>query len=151
MADIIRTAHVDKAAELFNSGYNCAQATLCAFADTLGIDEAELRRVSACFGGGISGIRQTCGAITGMLMALGLLEGGFDVKDVDSKHALYAEGQELMNAFKAEFGYTDCAELTSLVASKFKTEPHPLVACRGNCRACTAFVAYAVKTLEERL
>lgn len=151
MADIVRTELTDRAVELFNSGYNCAQATLCAFAPKIGLDEKYLRLVASDFGGGMSGARETCGAVTGMLMALGLLKGYDDVKDVMHKQRLYAEGRELIDDFTAEFGTTTCAELSTAVAAGFKAKPHPLVACHGNCRACSAFVAYAVKTLEEHL
>ena len=152
MVDNARTERTDRAVALFNSGYNCAQATLCAFADIIPIDEALLRRVASDFGGGISGTHQNvCGAVTGMLMALGLIKGYEDVTDAAHKQRLYAEGRALIEAFTAEFGTTVCGKLTSEVAPKFKSEPHPLVACHGNCRACSAFVAYAVKLLEEQL
>ena len=154
MADALsngRTFRTDRAVELFNSGYNCAQATLCAFADRVDIDEKVLRRVASDFGGGMSGTRGTCGAVTGMLMALGLIKGYDDVLDAAHKQRLYAEGRELIEAFTREFGTVVCGELTSTVAPKFKDAPHPLVACHGNCRACSAFVAYAVSILEAKL
>ena len=151
MADNMRTERTDRAVTLFNSGYNCAQATLCAFADKVDMDEASLRRVASDFGGGMSGTRETCGAVTGMLMALGLTKGYDDVTDTEHKHRLYAEGRELIDDFTAEFGTVTCAELSTRVAAGFREKPHPLVECHGNCRACSAFVAYAVKLLEERL
>lgn len=151
MADNARTERTDRAVELFNSGYNCAQATLCAFADRIDLDEKYLRLVASDFGGGMSGTRETCGAVTGMLMALGLIKGYDDVTDTEHKHRLYAEGRELIEDFTVEFGTTTCAELSTKVAAGFKAEPHPLVACRGNCRACSAFVAYAAKLLEARI
>lgn len=151
MADVTSTELTDRAVKLFNSGYNCAQATLCAFAGRIPVGEAMLRRVASDFGGGMSGTRETCGAVTGMLMALGLLKGYDDVSDAALKQKLYAEGRELMDSFKTEFGTLNCAELSSKVAPGFKDAPHPLVKCHGNCRACSAFVAYAVKILEERL
>ena len=151
MAEIVRNERTDKAVALFNSGYNCAQATLCSFADRIGADEALLRRVSSDFGGGMSGTRETCGAVTGMLMALGLMKGYDDVTDTAHKQRLYAEGRELIDDFTAEFGTTQCSELSGKVALKFKAEPHPLVACHGSCRACSAFVAYAAGLLESHL
>ncbi|MCR5611662.1 MAG: C-GCAxxG-C-C family protein [Clostridiales bacterium] len=151
MAEIRRSDRTDRAVALFNSGYNCAQATLCAFADRIGIDEKTLRRVASDFGGGMSGTRETCGAVTGMLMALGLIKGYDDVTDTEAKHRLYDEGRGLIDDFTAEFGTVTCAELSSAVAAKFKTHPHPLVACCGSCRACSAFVAYAAGLLESHL
>lgn len=151
MAEAERSDRTDKAVGLFNSGYNCAQATLCAFQDLTGVDEKTLRRIASDFGGGMSGTRETCGAVTGMLMALGLTKGYDDVTDTEAKHRLYAEGRGLIDDFTAEFGTVTCAELSGKVAAKFKTEPHPIVACSGNCRACSAFVAYAAGLLEARL
>ena len=151
MAEAVRSERTDNAVKLFNSGYNCAQATLCAFADRIDIDEKQLRRVASDFGGGMSGTRETCGAVTGMLMALGLIKGYDDVTDTEHKHRLYAEGRELIEDFTAEFGTTSCSELSTKVAAGFKTNPHPLVKCHGNCRACSAFVAYAASLLENRI
>ena len=151
MADVVRTELTDRAVKLFNSGYNCAQATLCAFADKTEVDEKQLRRVASDFGGGMSGTRETCGAVTGMLMALGLIKGYDDVTDTAHKQRLYAEGRELIDDFTSEFGTTTCAELSGKVAAGFKENPHPLVKCHGNCRACSAFVAYAAGLLEAHL
>ena len=62
----------EEARNLFLQGHNCAQAVLCAFAEDLGIDNAMARRMSACFGGGLGGQREVCGAVSGMCMALSL-------------------------------------------------------------------------------
>ena len=55
--------------------YNCAQAVLVPFAAEMGITEEQAYKMGAHFG---SGMRHgsTCGAITGALMALGML--GYD-------------------------------------------------------------------------
>ena len=151
MAEAVRSERTDRAVRLFNSGYNCAQATLCAFADAVEVDEKQLCRVASDFGGGMSGTRETCGAVTGMLMALGLIRGYDDVTDTAHKQRLYAEGRELIKDFTAEFGTTCCAELSGKVAAGFKANPHPIVKCRGNCRACSAFVAYAAGLLENKV
>ena len=151
MAEAVRSERTDRAVKLFNSGYNCAQATLCAFADRIDVDEKQLRRVASDFGGGMSGTRETCGAVTGMLMALGLIKGYDDVTDTAHKQRLYAEGRELIDDFTAEFGTATCAELSGRVAAGFRESPHPLVKCHGSCRACSAFVAYAAGLLESHL
>ena len=150
MAELKKTPRVELAIKLFNSGYNCAQATLCAFADVIDVDEKMLRRVASDFGGGMSGTQETCGGVTGMLMALGLIAGYDDVTDTEHKHKLYADGRGLIEDFTAEFGTTSCLGLKTNVARRFKAEPHPLV---GDplCRPCTAFVAYAVARLDAHL
>lgn len=147
MADIVKTGRVEEAIRLFNSGHNCAQATLLAFRDATGMDEDALRRTAYAFGGGMCGSRGVCGAVTGMLMALGLTKGSADVTDTEYKHALYAEGRSLMEDFIAEFGTAECGELTSTVAKGFRDKPHPL-AESPLYRPCTAFVAYAAARLD---
>lgn len=150
MADAVRTERVKRAIELFNSGYNCAQATLCAFHDIIDADEKLLKRVASDFGGGMSGTRETCGAVTGMLMALGLIRGYDDVTDTEHKQRLYAEGRSLIEDFTAEFSTVTCAELSGNIARSFKEKPHELVG-EGLFRPCTAFVAYAAALLDAHI
>ena len=65
----------------FMQGYNCAQAVLLAFCDDLGFDEQTALMLASPFGGGIGRMREVCGTVTGMYMALGLARGYSDSKD----------------------------------------------------------------------
>lgn len=150
MAEVAKTERVERAIRLFNSGNNCAQATLLAFSDIIGTDEDNLRKTAFAFGGGLCGSREVCGAVTGMLMALGNIRGSADVTDTGYKHKLYGEGRTLIEDFIAEFGTMNCGELSGTVAKGFRENPHPLVT-DPLCRPCTAFVAYAAAILEEYL
>ena len=61
-----------RAEELFREGYNCAQAVFLAFAcEKMNRDEAA--KLASAFGGGLAGTRNTCGAVSGLAMAYGLL------------------------------------------------------------------------------
>ena len=42
---------VEKAVELFKSGYNCSQSVVAAFADMYGFTQEQALRMSASFGG----------------------------------------------------------------------------------------------------
>ena len=57
---------VQKAVELFKSGYNCSQSVVAAFADMYGFTQEQALRMGASFGGGIGRMRETCGAACGM-------------------------------------------------------------------------------------
>jgi hypothetical protein len=59
----------ERVKELFKQGHDCSQVVLSHYAKDLNIDEDMARKVSACFGGGMM-IGETCGAITGALMAM---------------------------------------------------------------------------------
>lgn len=63
---------IEKAVELFKSGFNCSQSVVAAFADMYGFTEEQALRMSASFGGGIGRMRQTCGAACGMFLLAGL-------------------------------------------------------------------------------
>ena len=85
------------AVELKHNGHNCAQAVLCAFRDRIGLDERILLRTASALGGGISGTHENaCGAITGMIVAYGLITGYDDITDLELKKKVYAEGGELV-------------------------------------------------------
>ena len=86
---------VEKAVELFKSGYNCSQSVVAAFADMYGFTQEQALRMSASFGGGIGRMRQTCGAACGMFLLAGLEKGAVDGKDREGKAANYALVQQL--------------------------------------------------------
>ena len=50
---------IQKAVELFKSGYNCSQSVVAAFADMYGFTQEQAVRMSASFGGGIGRMRET--------------------------------------------------------------------------------------------
>ena len=86
---------VQKAVELFKSGYNCSQSVVAAFADMYGFTQEQALRMGASFGGGIGRMRETCGAACGMFLVAGLEIGATEATDREGKAANYAVVQEL--------------------------------------------------------
>ena len=82
--------HAEKAGALFLEGYSCAQAVLGAYAPELGLDLPAAMRLASSFGGGMGGMRETCGAVTAMLMVAGLRDGYDAPGDLAAKTAHYA-------------------------------------------------------------
>ena len=91
----------------FAAGIHCAQCALCPWADELGYDEAELARMTAAFGGGMFH-GDSCGAVTGALMAIGLACGENFPADLPAVKEKTARFQE---AFARRFGSTICRDL----------------------------------------
>ncbi len=58
-------------AELFMKGIDCSQVVVGAFVEELGITTEEAYKMSAAFGGGM-GLGETCGAVVGAMIVLGL-------------------------------------------------------------------------------
>ena len=65
----------EKAKALFEKGYNCCQAVTLSFSDVLGLEEKTLAALASGFGGGMGRMREVCGAVSGMLLVLGTLDG----------------------------------------------------------------------------
>ena len=105
---------INRAVELFKSGYNCSQSVVAAFADLYGFSEEQAFKMAASFGGGIGRMRQTCGAACGMFMLAGLDTGAVDGADRAGKSHNYAVVQNLAAKFKEINGSMICAELLGL-------------------------------------
>lgn len=140
--------HADKARDLFLEGYNCAQAVFGAYAEDLGMELSQALKLSSSFGGGMGGMRDTCGAVTGMLMVAGLKWGYDDAKDQSLKTAHYARVRELMERFKAEHDTCVCRELLSSL-KELKQDPSPRTPEYYKTRPCARFVETAAKLLDQ--
>ena len=112
---------IERAVELFNSGFNCSQSVVAAFADMYGFSEEQALRMSASFGGGIGRMRETCGAACGMFLLAGLECGTTDPKDREGKSYNYKVVQELAAKFKEMNGSLRCADLLGALKEKNTT------------------------------
>ncbi len=109
-----REEYSKNASEYYKSGYNCCQAVVLAYQDVLNMDTDTLLKVSSSFGGGMGRLREVCGAVSGMFMVLGLLEGYTDNKNPEAKMAHYAKVRDFADKFKAKNGSIICRELCDL-------------------------------------
>ena len=98
----------EQAGSFFAQGYSCSQSVFAAFAECFGLDRNQALRVAAAFGGGMSRAGETCGAVTGGLMAIGLYAGSTDPEDKAAKEHTYALGQLFMARFRDRFTNLDC-------------------------------------------
>jgi C_GCAxxG_C_C family probable redox protein len=102
---------VDRSASLFQQGFTCSQAILAAFAARYGLDETAALKVSCAYGGGIARSGETCGAVTGALMVIGLAHGKATLDDDAAKERTYALTREFWSRFRARQGSLVCKEL----------------------------------------
>ena len=141
--------HGIKAAELFMQGYNCAQAVAVAFCDLTGLEEKQAAKMASAFGGGMGRLREVCGAVSGMLLVLGILEGYDDPTNDAAKKALYSRVQELAREFREENGSIICREL--LDNPPADPNPTPRTADFYTQRPCARMVLTAARILDEYL
>jgi len=102
---------VDRAVMCFSSGFSCSQAILSTYAEQLGLDRCTALKVSGAFGGGMARMGDTCGAVTGAFMAIGLKHGNTELEDEESKTRTYAVVREFVERFKATHTSIVCREL----------------------------------------
>lgn len=96
--------------ELFLQGIDCSQVVTGAFADSLGMDRDVLRRAAACFGAGMH-CAQTCGAVTGALMVIGLKYGHSREGDERQKQIMSEKMAEFRARFAQKYPCCICREL----------------------------------------
>jgi len=105
---------VQRAVDNFMDGYGCCQSVVAAFADLYGLDDMLAKKIAAGFGGGVGRLRMMCGAVSGIVMLVGLDCGQTEGSDRDGKSACYKVVQELLAQSQAENGSLICAEILGL-------------------------------------
>ena len=140
--------HGTYAAELFLKGYNCAQSVMVAFCDVTGLEENFAARMASSFGGGMGRMREVCGAVSGMLMVLGVLYGYDESSEDDAqKKQLYKDVQALAGKFREECGSIICREILKNPPSD--PNPTPRTAEFYKQRPCARMVMTAARLLDE--
>ena len=114
MTDEELDERVERAVENFMAGYGCCQSVVAAFADLYGLDDTMAKRIAAGFGGGVGRLRMMCGAVSGIVILVGLDCGQTEGSDRMGKSACYKVVQELLAKSKADNGSLICAELLGL-------------------------------------
>ena len=134
------------------SGYNCAQSVLMAFADLTKVDPQVGFAVAGGLGGGIGGTHQeVCGAISGGVMSLSLLFPYTDSAKPEDKRRVTGIAKEFLKRFQERFGgLSRCGDLlTSRVEA---TEENTPAAVRvGAKKHCDIMIVTAVEIVEELL
>lgn len=105
---------VARAVENFMAGYGCCQSVVAAFADLYGLDDTLAKKIAAGFGGGVGRMRMMCGAVSGIVMLVGLHCGQTEGSDREGKSACYKVVQELLEESRQQNGSLICAEILGL-------------------------------------
>lgn len=138
-----------EAIRFFNEGNNCAQSVLKAFRDIAGLQEERAAALAAGFGGGISGRRETCGALSALTMIAGILEGNYPVTDNKMKTEFYNKVKKCFSIFEEKFGTSNCRELLQKANCIVKSDPSERTPEYYSKRPCGVFVLEAVQILEQ--
>lgn len=122
----------------FRNGLYCSEAVLRAFNEVyrLGLDES-LYKIATGFGSGLGESGCTCGAVTGSVMALGLIAGRN--KPYESERMVYLAVNELHKRFKEQTKAICCRVLTKKL--KWNSAEHKIT--------CENYVIEAARITDE--
>jgi C_GCAxxG_C_C family probable redox protein len=138
----------DTAEKRFIEGYSCSQSVFSAFAEAEGIDLELALGISTSFGAGMARLGDTCGAVTGGLMALGLKFPRLAAEDEEAKEKNYRLVHEFVERFNERFEHGMCRDLLGFdpgspeASQRFADEPELMKRCAG-------FVREAAEIIEE--
>ena len=140
-----------EALEYFRNKFNCSQSVLTPFGTEFNLSTDECLKIATAFGGGMGRQQQTCGAVTGALMAIGLKYGKGINDDEVKKQFTYSKTREFFEEFIKIHGSTNCRELLEGL-DMTDPEEHKIIMERKLFDIkCEEYVASAVKITERLL
>lgn len=125
------------ALKLHHSKFNCCQSVACAFCHVMGTDPETAFKLAEPFGFGL-GCMETCGAVSGMAMVVGMKMSDGNLEDPKTKKECYAMMQKLIEEFKAMNGSIICREIKGIDTGKV-------------LRSCDGCIEDAVELLDKHL
>ena len=139
---------VEKTISSFRSGLNCSQAVLTAYSDELNFDNSLALSVSCGFGGGMGRLQETCGAVTGSFMVLGIYNCNKFPENNERKEETYSMIQKFSEKFRSLNGTTDCK---SLLKCNLRTEQGQLFAKENNLfeTVCEKCIADSIRIIDQ--
>jgi C_GCAxxG_C_C family probable redox protein len=112
--------NVENAISLFKKGFRCSQAILSTYGIQFGLDQELALKLASPFGAGMGSLGNTCGAVTGAFMVLGLKYGNSKVGEMKKKEKTYQIVKEFVEKFKSRNGTIMCKDLLNCDISTFE-------------------------------
>lgn len=141
---------IEKAVSRFKEDYLCSQAIFSAFGPRFGINEQMALKIASTFGGGMARMGNTCGAVTGAFMVIGLKQGHTNPEDEEFKEEVYRIVNRFADEFKSRNGSIFCRDLLGYELSD--PEQRQTVNEKGlSDTICVKLVRDSAEILEELL
>ncbi|MFX0105833.1 MAG: C-GCAxxG-C-C family protein [Candidatus Hodarchaeota archaeon] len=102
---------IEKAISSFRGDFNCSQSIFSSYATKYGLDRDIALRIATGFGGGMGRMQNTCGAISGAFMVIGLKYGMGEDGDTQARESTYQVIREFSNRFQELHSSIICKEL----------------------------------------
>ncbi|HET6490814.1 MAG TPA: C-GCAxxG-C-C family protein [Syntrophales bacterium] len=141
---------VEEVVKTHAEGFSCAQALLAVYGPELGMDRETALKVAGGFGGGMGRMAETCGAVTGAFMVIGLVHGMTQKGDLQQKEVSYEYIRKFADKFKERNRTLVCRELMGVDVST--TEGFAEARAKNIARTiCPKYVRDAAEILEGML
>ena len=102
------------------------------------------------FGGGVGGsFQELCGAVSGGVLVLGMLDPDVTETDRAGRKRVYPKAKALRDRFEETFGHIHCGDLRA--ARPGATDKTPAAVRLGVTAHCDIMVVTAVEILEQML
>jgi len=145
---------LSKAREILKESSNCAQTSFAILQEEFNLDGGEILRALTPFPG-IALRGETCGAVIGCLMALGLEFGRDKLNDWSGYIRSLPSARRFCMRFEKENGSTDCASILVKKLGRHYDLSNRVEALKyassGGPEACGEVVASAVKIASEAI
>ena len=154
----------DRARKNFSKGFNCAECVLEAVFEHFDTDlPKDALKLATGFGGGVGLFGDSCGAITGAVMAVGAVHGRSSLPEGDDRKAVMKESaqqlygnpgtyrifNQIPNWAKEKYGHTLCRDIAHKWLDNWLCREHGLH-CRELITDITEFsVTLMLKNREE--
>ncbi|HUT80858.1 MAG TPA: C-GCAxxG-C-C family protein [Candidatus Bathyarchaeia archaeon] len=103
-----------KTLEYFHGDYNCAQAVLRAVLEERNLYFNDAPAIAANFGGGIIGRGEICGAVSGALMAIGVIASKKEETIIEQKKLASEVAKKFYEEFEKIFKHNTCNGLIGI-------------------------------------
>ena len=107
-------SRIEKALSQFATGCNCCQSITTAYGPDYSLDVQKALKIGAAFGGGMSRLGNTCGAVSGALMIIGMAFRNKDPEDTENKEFVYETGRRFLEQFMEIHGTVMCRDLIGI-------------------------------------
>ncbi len=143
-----------KVEETLNLSKNCAQTAFAVLQEEFDLEGGAILKALTPFPG-VALRGETCGAVTGCLMAIGLVYGRDDLGDWRGYLASLPPARRFCQAFEADYGSTACGDLLeSTLGQRYdlanRVDALKYVAAGGK-RTCGRIIARSVQIAAEIL